>query len=430
MARRRRAVERATFRRTVTDRVVALVLVVVTASGLMSVLPGSSQRAVSRTACRAVSLGLGACGTAGLDLDNTQLAPARCPTLSRLDRSLPEVRVRQLVADQGLPVTISTARSGDVDVQLGSAEQPPLPALLAGEPRGRRHVVDGVVVPAQTEWYLPRGQGLDELVVAVQDGHHRWVQQRSALALVSRGLSRAEREVPPPTLVYSQVSFGDAPWPLLPDPPAVPRTGKPVKPARVPAGSVSGVTVDRDRPATFVFNRISRESALVTDLFGTVAGRPVTGTLRLVRDGQGNVTSLLAAVVGTGPLAPGEPRTSLPGPAVAYVSVPVRTSSERALVSAWLAGRQPVRLPLDELLGLRVPAPSDRLGSFLTRAADVTVLRYGLVSPVELQARVDDELVSLRRTEWEGIPLVEVATIAPSPTGAGRRVLDDIGCRT
>ena len=74
MARRRRAVERATFRRTVTDRVVVLVLVVVTASGLMSVLPGSSQRLVSRTACRAVSLGLGACGAAGLDLEDTALA--------------------------------------------------------------------------------------------------------------------------------------------------------------------------------------------------------------------------------------------------------------------------------------------------------------------------------------------------------------------
>ena len=429
VARRRRAVERATFRRTVTDRVVVLVLVVVTASGLMSVLPGSSQRAVSRTACRAVSLGFGACGAAGLDLEDTALAPARCPTLARLDRWLPEVRVRRLVAAQGLPVTISTARSGDMDVQLGAADQPAPPALLAGQPRGQRPVVDGVAVPAQAEWYLPRGQGLDELVIAVQDGHHRWVQQRSALAVVSRGLSRADREVPPPTLSYSRLSFGDAAWPRWPDTPAVPRTAAPAKPSRLPSGSVSGVTVDRDRPATFVFNRVTRESALVTDLYGTVGGRPVTGTLRLVRDGQGSITSLLAAVVGTGALAPGEPRTSLPGPAVAYVSVPVRTGPERALVSSWLAGGQPVRLPLDELLGLRVAAPSDRVGSFLTRAADVTLLRYSLVSPVELQARVSAELVGLRRTEWEGIQLTEVAAIAPTPTGTGRRVLADPGCR-
>ena len=105
-----------------------------------------------------------------------------------------------------------------------------------------------------------------------------------------------------------------------------------------------GMTVTAgDRPATLVFNRVTRESALVTDLYGTVGGRPVTGTLRLVRDGQGSITSLLAAVVGTGVLAPGEPRTSLPGPAVAYVSVPVRTGPERALVSAWLAQSSALR---------------------------------------------------------------------------------------
>ena len=98
VAARRRAVERAALRRTAIDRVVTGVLVVVAAAGLMSVLPGSSQRAVSRTSCQVATLGLGACGDPGLDLADVALAPPRCLTLAALDDALPEVRVRRLVA--------------------------------------------------------------------------------------------------------------------------------------------------------------------------------------------------------------------------------------------------------------------------------------------------------------------------------------------
>lgn len=90
MARRRRAVERASHRQAIVDRVVIGVLVVVATSGLMSLLPAQSQIAVSRFACRAGSLGLGSCGSSTQSLGSDQLAPPRCPILARFDRALPE----------------------------------------------------------------------------------------------------------------------------------------------------------------------------------------------------------------------------------------------------------------------------------------------------------------------------------------------------
>ena len=59
MGPRRRAVERATRRQNLLDRIVVGILVVVALSGLMSVLPAATQVAVSRFACRVGSLGLG-----------------------------------------------------------------------------------------------------------------------------------------------------------------------------------------------------------------------------------------------------------------------------------------------------------------------------------------------------------------------------------
>ena len=435
MVRRRRAVERATLRRSVTDRVVAAVLVVVALSGLMSVLPGASQRAVSRATCRLVTLNLGTCGAPGLDLSDTTLAPPRCRTLATLDEALPEVRVRRLTAARGLPVTISTARSGDVVVQLGDAPQPAAPAVLSGETRPQRRVLDGVDVPAQAEWYLPRGQGLDELVAAALDGEHESVQQRSALALLADGLDRDERVVPEPTLLYSTVDLREQLWPHVEDASVPPRTSPTPTPApppraRGPVRSSSEVTVLSDQPAVSVFNRISRESALIAPLGGTVGGRPATGTLRVTRDPSGAVVGVLLAVVTQGQIVPREPRTSLPGPAVAYVEVPVRTAPERELVGTWLAGSSPATVPLDALLGLQAPPANDQLGSFLSRAAEVTVLRYALVEPAALQARVTEELRAGRRQDWEGIRLVEVVGIAPTSGGTRRTPVADPPCRT
>lgn len=420
MAGRRRAVERAALRRTAIDRVVTGVLVVVAAAGGMSVLPGSSQRAVSRTGCRVVTLGLGACGDPGLDLTDVALAPPRCLTLAALDDALPEVRVRRLVAARGLVVTISTARSGDVVAQLGDAAQPAPPRVLTGEARSQRHVVDGVDVPAQAEWYLPRGQGLDELVGAVQDAEHQVVQRRSALGLLGVVLDRDERSVPEPTLLSSTLDLSQPVWPHV----------APAAPSRPVRTGGSTVSVATDRPAVSVFNRISSESALVVPLTGSLGGQPTTGTMRVVRDPTSAVVSVLLAVVTPGRAVPGEPAASLPGPAVAYVQVPVRTATERELVATWLAGSGPVVVPLDGLLGLRAPQADDQLDSFFTRAATVTVLRYALVEPAALAGRVDAELRDGRRQDWEGVRLVEAGQVDPTSSGAGRRFVADPACRT
>jgi hypothetical protein len=432
VAARRRAVERAALRRTRIDRAVGGVLVVVVAAGLMSVLPGSSQRAVSRTTCRVATLGLGTCGDPGLDLTDVALAPPRCLTLAALDEALPEVRVRRLLAARGLVVTISTARSGDVVAQLGDAPQPPPPRVLAGEARPQRRVIDAVDVPAQAEWYLPRGQGLEELVGSVQDAEHQVVQQRSALGLLGVVLDRDERMVPEPTLLTSSLDLSQPQWPRVQqqEQPRPPRSGSGGAPARVPDRSGSSVSVGSDRAAVSVFNRISRESALVVPLSGSLGGQAASGTMRVVRDPTGTVVSVLLAVVTPGQAVPGEPTTTLPGPAVAYVQVPVRTVTERDLVAGWLAGSGAAVVPLDGLLGLRAPQADDQLESFLTRAATVTVLRYGRVDPAELAARVDTELRDGRRRDWDGARLVEAGQVEPTSSGSGRRFVVDQACRT
>ena len=59
---------------------------------------------------------------------------------------------------------------------------------------------------------------------------------------------------------------------------------------------------------------------------------------------------------------PGEKLGSLPGPAVAYISIPVTTPPEQRLVQAWLADPAGVTVPLNELLRLRPARTSDQLG--------------------------------------------------------------------
>ena len=431
MAARRRAVERAARRRSVVDRVVAGSLAVVAAAGLMSVLPGSTQRAVSRASCQVATLGLGTCGDPGLDLTDTALGPPRCLVLADLDSALPEVRVRRLVAAQDLVVTISTARSGDVVVQLGDEPQPLLPAVLDGGRRTERRVAEGVSVPAQAEWFLPRGQGLDELVGSVQDARHQVVQDRSALGLLATVLDRDARSVPAPTQRYARVDL-DQPVGLRATAarPVPPRSGAaPARPSGPPRTG-SRVAVATGTPAVVVFNRISRESATVVAMDGSLGGQPTRGTLRVTRDGAGTVVSVLLAVVTPGQAVPGEAAPAGAGPAVAYVEVPVRTEPERELVASWLAGTGPVVVPLDGLLGLRAPQADDQLDSFLTRAATVTVLRYGGVDAARLTDRVADELRTGRREDWSDVRLVGAGRVEPTSSGAGRRLVLDPACRT
>ena len=82
-------------------------------------------------------------------------------------------------------------------------------------------------------------------------------------------------------------------------------------------------------------------------------------------------------------------------------------------------------MPLNELLGLRPARTSDQLGSFLTRAATVTILRYAFVAPQDLQARTLGELATLRRQDWTGIRMVAASSIAPQPGGGRRQIVED-----
>ena len=430
MARTRRAVERAARRQIITDRVVVGILVVVAAAGLMSVLPAYTQVAVSRLACRVASLGLGACGAIKIDLENTQLAPARCATLGSLDKFLPEVRVEQVTTAQGLLVTIGQARSGDVFVQLGGPDHSAPPDVMGGEVRGQRELLPGVVASAQAEWLLPRGQGLDELVIATYDRHQRWVERRSALALLGSDLLGPPQQVPAPALLTSQVRLDQQRLPRFRDSLGVPRITSSKPPSRVPLATVDQLDIDPTEPATLVVNRITGESFTVAALQGVVARRPVTGSLRLARNVDGAITSLLIAVVSMNRLVPGEPTGSLPGPAVAYVSVPVRTEPERRLVQGWVSDPAGFTVRLNELLGLHAARPSDQRAAFLTRAATVVILRYGLVSPAELQSRVTTELRTSRRQDWSGIRMVAASSIAPQPSGGRRIVVGEPSCRT
>ena len=246
-------------------------------------------------------------------------------------------------------------------------------------------------------------------------------------------LDRDDRSVPAPTLLSSSLDLRQPSWPHAEQQqarPSPPRNGKGAAPSRVPPRSGSTVRVATDRPAVSVFNRISRESALVVPLTGSLGGQPATGTMRVVRDPTGTVVSVLLGVVTPGQAVPGEPKTPLPGPAVAYVQVPVRTTTERELVATWLAGSGPVVVPLDGLLGLRAPQADDQLDSFLTRAATVTVLRYGAADPAVLAGRVDAELREGRRQDWDGVRLVEAGEVDPTSSGAGRRLVVDEACRT
>jgi hypothetical protein len=397
----------------------------------MSVLPAYTQVAVSRFACRVGSLGLGSCGAAGIDLENTQLAPARCTVLATLDKSLPEVRVEQLTTRQGLPLVVSQARSGDVFVELGG---PPgfgtAPDLLAGETRPSHSIMSGVAVPAQAEWYLPRGQGLDQLVTATYTKHQQWVEGRSALALVGSRLFGAESEIPPPAVLFSQVRLDQQRLPLFTDDPLPPRTNRATYRRGGPEAAINRLRLDAGVPALGMVNRISRSTSTVASLRGTLRRQPVTGAVRWTRNADGDVTSVVVAVVGAGQLVPKEHLGSLPGPAVAYISIPVTTAPEQRLVQSWLSDPAGLSIPLDELLQLRPARITDHLGSFLTRAATVTILRYAFVSPGELQNRVTRELTTQRRQDWTGIRMVAASSIASQPSGGSRQIVEDPSCRT
>ncbi|MBP2417532.1 hypothetical protein ACFFOM_12005 [Microlunatus capsulatus] len=419
---RRRAVERVRRREGVLDRLVAGALVVVAASGLMSVLPGRGQAAVTATACRLGSLGLGACGpdadATGVDLGADALAPPRCPVLADLDATVPEVRTRTLTTARGLVVRLAADRSGDTVLRLGPGPDPAPPDLLAGDGRADVAVLPGTAVPAGTAWLLPGGQGAATVVGAAHDRQRAWSQRRSALALPAVLTRDHGRDLPAPTRLASAVDLRRA---VLPGGPAS-------VPAAPPAGGrgPDGVRLDPARPATVVLDTTTGTSAVTADLRGRAAGRPVAGAVRWTRDAGGGLTGLVLALAATGPLVNGQPAGA--ATTVVYLRVPVRTPVERALVEERLAAAGGLALDLDGLLALRPPAADDRLGGFLARAATVTVLGWDGPGPGAAAGQLRTELDDDARQLWPDARLVSAGAVAPQPTGTARVLRDDPGC--
>ncbi len=437
LARLRRPVERASQRQAMVDRIVAAVLVVVTASGLMSLLPGERQAAVSRLACRVGSLGLGSCGLMPPIVGSEQLAPPRCPLLSTFDETLPEVRVNRTAAANSTPIEASTARSGDMFVRIGGTGGSNPPFLLQGEGRSTADVLPGASVPSSAEWYLPGGQGADGLVQAVSDRYRLWVQRRSSLAILSDVFGDQGRRIPPPTILFSQVRLDTPVLPLAIDGSLDARTRPPDgQPPNRPGENY--IAVVPGRPAQLTYNRINFDASLVVSVTGEVRSSPVKGSVRWTRDPSGAITSVLIGVVSGGQLVPGEP-LSADGPSrtdesntigVAYIGLRVTSAAEEDLVADWLSDSQGFNLGLNELLGLRSPEPTDQLGSYLTRAATVTLLRYSGIQAEAAAKLVGEELVRHRRVEWPGGTLLAVSAIAPQPNRAPRTLVTDPSCRS
>lgn len=412
----RRAVERAARRRTVTDRVLIIVVSVAAASGLMSVLPAASQVAVGRMVCRIGSLGLGSCGNDPAALTQTQLAPPRCAALAALDASLPEVRVSETVTPTGLRIQTRTARSGDAVLHLGPDRTDEPPLLLAGEQRGQDEVLPGVVVQRSADWFLPGGQGGDIVVAAAVEEHRQWLQQRSSLAPLSAVFGSGGRDMPSPTLRYSRVWPAQGPLPT-------PSTSSTIQPA-----ATDRVVARSDVSAHLLTNEVEGDSILTVSLTGTWGGGPVSGAASWRRAASGQVQAVTVAVVAARPLVKGTPAGPTGSAEVAYVTIPIASDVERRLVESWLSRPDGFGLPLTSLLGLRQPDRRDQLAAFLTRAATVTVLRYANTDRLTLTRVVTEQIARNQRVARPELELRAAYTVAPQPNGAARTLSPDPAC--
>lgn len=413
---RRRAVERAVRRRDVTDRLLVAVIVVVAASGLMSTLPAAAQVSVGRIACRVGSLGLGSCGADPIALLDPQLAPPRCSALAALDQTLPEVRVSETVTAEGLRIQTRTPRSGESVLHLGADPTDDPPLLMAGESRGSDEVLPGVEVDRWADWYLPGGQGGDVVVAAAQEWHRQWLQQRSSLAALGAVFGSSGREMPEPTLLHSRVWTGVS---QLPTSTVAARTGT----------TQNRVVVRPNVAGHLMTNRITGNSVLTIAVSGTWAGRPVTGAASWRRNGSGAVQAVTVAVVSDRALVRGEPALPSDSAEVAYITIPISSDVERRLVERWLSSASGFVLPLTGLLGLSQPKPTDQLATYLTRAATVTVVRYG-TNRLWLSDQVTQQLIASQRVDWPDVTLTEAFTVAPQPNGAVRTLVADPECRS
>ena len=446
MARRRRAVERASLRQTVTDRIIVVLIAVVAASGSMSLLPGSGQAAVRRAVCQAGSLGLSSCSRSTLALGAGRLGPPRCAVLAALDDVLPEVQVSRMVSPAGLPVEVSSARSGRITLRLGTQDSAAPPEPLTGERRKTRALLPGAEVPVAAEWTLPSDQGADAVVDAVADAHQVWVTGRSSLATLFAVLGGDQGDIPAPTVRYSRVRLDRRVLPgvAVPSTPATPpkatkatkakvdtstkkqdRTGKRAARVKAPA---NWIRIDSEQPAVLQFDRVDQQSAVVAATSGVVAGEPVSGWIRWTRDRDGNVRDVLLALVSPRALVRGEPAPLAGEISVSYLAVPVRTAPEQQLAQGWLSDASGFHLDLDQVLRLAPVDTSNQLTAFLSRAASVTTLHHAGADLSTARTRIFDELVTLRRQEPEGFAVTFAGRVDPQPGGSARTLVVDRAC--
>ncbi|MBO0811533.1 MAG: hypothetical protein J2P23_05755 [Microlunatus sp.] len=418
MARRTRSVEQAYRRQKVIDRIVVGVLVLASAAGLMSVLPGTAQADVRRIGCRIGSLGLGACGEQVSTGSATPLGDPRCPELEQLDGYLPEVSATPFMLPDGLRGRLLRSRAGDITLDFGDLPTDP-PDILDGRPRGTRQLLPGVTVPRNVEWWEPGGSGVDSLLQAVADAHRHYRQQRSALALFA-ALDNGHDEIPDPTVVYSSTRLDRATLP------------GPSPSSRVPKAA-RWVSIDPRTPAVISFNRVTQETSLIARISGSLNGSPTSGALRLTRDAAGRPSQILVAFATAEPPTPDQPALHEQTESVSYIQIPVSTNAERTLADRWLSSPGGFTLNLSPLLGWTAATARDQLNAWLSRAAQVTVLTWATDSPSADQAaaaasaQAVQELTTLRRSQ-QTTRLHRVTAIAPEPDGSRRVPVIDTQC--
>lgn len=427
MARRIRSVEQAYRRQKLVDRIVVGVLVVASAAGLMSILPGGAQSDVRRLGCQIGSLGLGACGQQVGTTTAVPLGDPLCPELEQLDSYLPEVSATPFTLPDGLNGRLLRSRAGDITIDFGrSATDLPTdpPDLLDGAQRGTRQLMPGVTVPDDAEWWEPGGQGTDGVLQAVVDAHRHYRQQRSALALFA-ALDNGHDQIPDPTIVYSSTRLDRATLPSAEPLPTTPDLDR-------------WVRIDPATPAVIAYNKVTQETSLVARISGSLDGQPTSGALRLTRDAAGRPTQILLAFASAAPPTPNQSTPLQPAQherteSVSYVQIPVTTDAERTLADQWLSGSDGFTLDLSPLLGWTTPTAKDQLDAWLSRAAQVTVLTSATDSPspesatTAAAAQAVTELTTLRRSQ-QTTRLHEVTVVAPQPDGSRRVPVIDPQC--
>ena len=179
----------------------------------------------------------------------------------------------------------------------------------------------------QAEWFLPRGQGLDQLVIATYERAsavgRAAVRAGPGRVAAVRGRSRRSRRRLCCSAGYGWTSNG------CPASPTGRCRRRPNGRTRVRVDPTAAV--EQPQPGREPSRRSPSSTASPAALRRWPACAAPCGRgrspapLRWTRNADGVITSVLVAVVATGRLVPGEQLGSLPGPAVAYISVPVTT---------------------------------------------------------------------------------------------------------